>query len=84
MVQEIQHRVLTVMSEVLHCREADIKFEASLRDDLQLDSLKLMTLMILLEDEFQQTIPPEEIAGLYTVKDVIEFVEKKLAATPPP
>ncbi len=84
MVQEIQHRVLTVMSEMLRCRETDIRFEASLRDDLQMDSLKLMTLMILLEDEFQQTISPEEVSGLHTVEDVIGFVEKKIAATPPP
>lgn len=84
MAQEIQHRVLMVMSEMLRCRETDISFEASLRDDLQMDSLKLMTLMILLEDEFQQTIPPEEISGLNTVNDVIGFVEKKIAETPPP
>lgn len=84
MTQEIQHRVLMVMSEMLRCRETDIKLDASLRDDLQMDSLKLMTLMILLEDEFQQTIPPEEISGLNTVNDVIGFVEKKIAATSPP
>ncbi len=84
MVQEIRHRTLTVMSDLLHCQESDIKLEASLRDDLQLDSLKLMTLMILLEDEFQQTISPEEVSGLQTVNDVVDFVEKKLAESAAP
>ena len=84
MVQEIQHRVLTVMSEMLHVREIEISVEASLRDDLQMDSLKMMTLMILLEDEFQQTIPPEEVTGLQTVNDVVGFIEKKISETPPP
>lgn len=74
----IQQRVLKVFSEVLEKKENEIQLEMSLRDKLQLDSLKQMTLFIALEDEFQRTIPPEETEGLVTVKDVIEFIQKKI------
>ena len=77
MNDSVQQRVLRVISEVLNRKENEIQLNLSLRDELQLDSLGQMTLFIALEDEFQQSIPPEEAEGLATVKDVIEFIERK-------
>jgi acyl carrier protein len=37
-----------------------------------------MTLFIALEDEFQFGMPPEEVTGISTVKDVVYFIDKKL------
>jgi acyl carrier protein len=73
----VQERVLKVISEVSDQKENEIRPDISLRDELQLDSLKLMTLFIALEDEFQHTIPPEEAEGLVTVKDVVKFIQEK-------
>ena len=73
----IQQRVLKVVSEVLNRKENEIQLDVSLRNELQLDSLAQMTLFIALEDEFQQSIPPEEAEGLVTVKDVVEFIHRK-------
>ena len=74
----IQQRVLKVASEVLERKEDEIQLDAPLRDELQLDSLKQMTLFIALEDEFQRTIPPEEAEGLVTIRDVMEFIQRKM------
>jgi acyl carrier protein len=73
----LQQRVVKVISEVLNRKENEIRLDVSLRNELQLDSLAQMTLFIALEDEFQRTIPPEEAEGLVTVKDVIEFIQRK-------
>jgi acyl carrier protein len=70
-------RVIKVISDVLDKKEGEIRLDTSLRNDLQLDSLQQMTLFIALEDEFQRSIPPEEVEGLVTVKDVVDFVERK-------
>lgn len=78
---DVQQRVLKVVAEVLNKKEDEIKLEASLRDDLHLDSLQQMTLFIVLEDEFKRTIPPEEVTGLGSVKDVIAFIKKKTHET---
>jgi acyl carrier protein len=72
-----QQRVIKVISEVLDRKEGEIQLDASLRNDLQLDSLLQMTLFIALEDEFHRSIPPDEVEGLVTIKDVIDFVERK-------
>ncbi len=78
MENEVQQRVLMVIGEVLSRKADEIRLDASIRDDLQLDSLKQMTLFILLEDEFQRSIPPEQVTGLVTVKDIIDFIAGKI------
>ncbi len=78
MTSNVQQRVLKIFSDVLNQNESTIRLDASLRDDLQLDSLHQMTLFIALEDEFQRSMPPEEVTGVFTVKDVIDFIDKKL------
>lgn len=78
---DVQQRVLKVVAEVLNKKEADIQLDASLRGDLNLDSLQQMTLFIVLEDEFKRTIPPEEVTALDTIKDVVTFIEKKMQET---
>jgi len=75
---DVQQRVIKAIAEVLERNEEEIRLEASLRDDLGFDSLKQMTLFILLEDEFQRTMAPEDLMGIATVKDIIEFINRKL------
>ena len=78
MEDDIHHRVLRVICEILE-READeIPLHASLRNNLQVDSLQQMTIFIGLEDEFQRVIPLEQVMKLDTIKDIIEFVHEKL------
>jgi len=78
MNNDVQQRVLRAIAEVLERNEDGIRLDASLRDDLDFDSLKQMTLFILLEDEFQRTMPPEDMAGIVTVKDIVDFINRKL------
>lgn len=78
MSDDVQQRVIKAIAEVLERQVDEIRLEASLRDDLDFDSLKQMTLFILLEDEFQRTMPPEDLTGIATVKDIIAFITRKL------
>jgi acyl carrier protein len=77
----VQQRVLKVIAEVLNQKESEIRLDASLRDDLQASSLDQMTIFVGLEDEFQRNMPPEEVTGLVTVKDIIGFIDRKLQET---
>jgi acyl carrier protein len=83
MKAELRRRVVKVVSDVCNVPEQDIALTASLSEDLKMDSLQRMTLFIALEDEFQNdSMPPEEVAGLATVGDIIAFIEHKLAQSP--
>jgi acyl carrier protein len=83
MKNDVQQRVLAVIGDVLERKDKEIPLDASLRNVLQLDSLQQMTLFIALEDEFQRAIPPEEVTGLDTINDIVEFVHKKLQEPSP-
>ena len=83
MNSDVHQRVIKAIAEVLERKESEIQLEASLRDDLDCDSLKQMTLFIVLEDEFQRTMPPEDVMGIATVKDIIDFIDRKLQEPAP-
>jgi acyl carrier protein len=79
----VQHRVIKVVCEVTSLKEEDIKLTTSLSNDLKMDSLQRMTLFIALEDEFQNdAMPPEEVDGLATIQDIVDFIERKLKQSP--
>lgn len=80
----VQQRVIKVVSEVTDWKEEDIRLTTSLSSDLKMDSLQRMTLFIALEDEFlDDSMAPEQVAGLATIQDIIGFIEKKLEQSPP-
>lgn len=81
MGNDVEKRVIKTIADVLERKAEDIRIDASLRDDLNVDSLKQMTLSILLEDEFHLTIPPEDLAEIVTVKDIVDFIHRKLQET---
>ena len=78
MNENVQQLVLKIISEILNREESEIRLDASLRDDLQASSLDQMTIFIAFEDEFQRTIPQEEVTDLRTVKDIVDFIHKKV------
>jgi acyl carrier protein len=83
MSAEVEQRVIKVVAEVTNLKEEDVKLTSSLSGDLKMDSLQRMTLFIALEDEFQDdSMAPEQVAALATIRDIVGFIEKKLGASP--
>ena len=78
MNDDVPQRVIKAIAEVLERKEDEIRLDASLRDELNFDSLKQMTLFILLEDEFHRSMLPEEVPDIATVKDIVDFINRKL------
>ena len=71
-------KVKEVMLETLSCDESKITPEASIADDLKIDSLDAVELVMALEDEFGVKIPDTELSNMKTVDDVVACVEKYL------
>ena len=78
MNNDVPQRVIRVIADVLQRKEDEIQLDASLRDDFNLDSLNQMTLFMLLEDEFERTMTPDEVTGIITVQDIIGFINRKM------
>jgi len=76
--EEIFAKVRKLVAEELNIDEAEITPEASFQDDLGADSLALVELIMAFEEKFEiDNIPDEDAEGIRTVKDAVEYIEKR-------
>jgi len=66
-------KIKQIMVDTLSCDEEKITLDASIADDLSIDSLELV---MALEEAFDIKIPDEELTNMETVKDIVDCVEK--------
>jgi acyl carrier protein len=74
----IEQRIAEIVSESLCVDLKYVQPHASLRDDLQADSLDAVELCMMLEDEFDVEIPDETVDEIKTVQDVVNAVKKQI------
>jgi len=80
--QEIFQVTKNIILDKLNVEEEDIKLSSSFIDDLGADSLDIVDLIMAFEDEFGIKVEDEDVEKLSTVKDVVEYVYRKLNNTP--
>lgn len=68
-------KVRDIIVEQLNVDEDEVVMEASFIDTFGADSLDLVELMIAMEEEFEMTIPEEDIDKISTVGNVVEYIE---------
>ena len=66
------------LAELIECDPGDIKIETRLEEDLEADSLDLVELAMALEEELSLEIPDEELEGIRTVGDAVEFIAERV------
>ena len=76
--QEIEEKVIQIVSEHMSVDKGEISKATSFVDDLNADSLDTVELVMELEDEFELTIPDEEAEKLKTVGEAISYINSHL------
>jgi acyl carrier protein len=51
-----------------------VQLEKSFTDDLDIDSISMMTIVVNAEDRFGVKIPDDEVKNLITVADAVNFI----------
>ena len=74
--QEIEQKVIEIVSEQMGVDKATITTETSFINDLNADSLDTVELVMEFEDEFDMSIPDEEAEKISTVGAAVDFIEK--------
>jgi acyl carrier protein len=74
---EILPKVQATLAEFLKRDPESIQPSLNLREDLGLDSVATIELLFEVEDAFDLQIPNEDLKGLATVQDVLEYVRAK-------
>lgn len=63
-----------VIVDTLNADEEKVTMEASLADDLQVDSLDAVELNMAIEEAFGTSIPDEELPNMKTVGDIFNYL----------
>src|SRR5690625_2673798 len=71
---EILEGLAEIVSEETGLPTDSVQLDKSFTDDLDIDSLSMMTIVTLAEEKFDVRIPDEEVANLTTVKDAVYFI----------
>ena len=52
----------------------EVALEKSFTDDLDIDSISMMTIVVNAEEKFDVKIPDAEVKNLKTVRDAVDFI----------
>ncbi|WP_019136869.1 acyl carrier protein [Cellulomonas massiliensis] len=72
--QEILAGLAEIVSEETGLPADAVLPEKSFTDDLDIDSLSMMTIVTIAEEKFGVTIPDDEVKNLATVGDAVSFI----------
>jgi len=73
----ILDKIKDIMETELGKDRNDVTLDSDIIKDLGLDSLDIVTLIMVVEDEYGFTADDDEIAALKTVGDVVSYIEKR-------
>ena len=77
--QEILEGLAEIVNEETGIATADVQPDKSFTDDLDIDSISMMTIVVNAEEKFDVKIPDEEVKNLKTVGDAVTFIVKAAA-----
>ena len=76
--EEIEEKVTNFLIDDLEVDEAVIAPDAKLKDDLGIDSLDFVDIVVIVERNFGFKIKPEEMAGVVTLSDFCDYIERNV------
>jgi acyl carrier protein len=80
--QQLFARFRKCVVEVLSVSEDQVTPEAKFGEDLDADSLDLVELVMALEEEFDISIPEEDLEKVKDVQDAYDLAKSRLAKDP--
>lgn len=70
-------KIKKIALESMEDKTIEISENSRLLTDLKLNSLDLINLVCVVEDEFDIEIPDKQLKSLITIKDVMDFIESQ-------
>lgn len=77
MADELETKVIEIVSEQMGVDKGEITRETSFVNDLNADSLDTVELVMEFEDEFEISIPDEDAEKIQTVGQAIDYIRDR-------
>lgn len=78
-IEEINEKVKNFLVEDLEIEEDKIEGGARLKEDLGIDSLEVVDVVVLVEDQFGYKMKPEDFKELITLDQFTKFIQDHIA-----
>ena len=75
---EIQEKVVSIVAEQMGVDKGEISRDTHFINDLNADSLDTVELIMEFEDEFETSIPDEEVDKIQTVGNAIDYIKQRM------
>lgn len=72
----MENKIINLIAEKLGKDASEIKNETRLIEDLGADSLDIVELIMTFEDEFNISLPDEDVSKMKTIGDIITYIKK--------
>jgi len=72
-------QIIEIISRQLKADASQITPETNIMEDLGADSLDVVELLMAIEETFGVTVPDEDVQGLKTIQDIVNYVEANQA-----
>ena len=79
MAENIEEKVIDIVSEQMGVDKSEITRETSFVNDLNADSLDTVELVMEFEDQFDLSIPDDEAEKIQTVGQAIDYISEHLS-----
>ena len=79
-MEEIQAKVIKIISEQLGKDVSEIKMSSHFIEDLDADSLDTVELVMALEEEFEIDIPDDSAEQIATVQSAVDYIREAQAS----
>jgi acyl carrier protein len=74
--EEVLSGLAELISDETGIATDTVEMDKSFTDDLDIDSISMMTIVVNAEEKFDVKIPDDEVKNLKTVGDAVEFIVK--------
>ncbi len=78
-IEEINEKVKNFLVEDLEIEEDKIEGGARLKEDLGIDSLEVVDVVVLVEEQFGYKMKPEDFKELITLDQFTKFIQDHVA-----
>lgn len=77
--EEILLGLAEIVNEETGLETEEVQLDKSFTDDLDIDSISMMTIVVNAEEKFDVKIPDEEVKNLKTVGDAVDYIDNAQA-----
>ena len=73
----MEERIKEILAEELSADIDEITLETNFKEDLNADSIDMMQVIDVLEQEFDTEVDTSELAAIVTVGDIVNYIDGK-------